>query len=1022
MLDSIRAISKEEILVDTMRNSCRKIEVQKEFDKILGEISVDYDDPEFIVESTCNILSWCLVRIFLFFNSDGCRDSKDVSMMIFCHIFLSESKLQARVMKEFSLMDTHRCRVIVELVIPAINEFCDDKNLQVFQLFLLPMIDPNCLTESELCMINLSRVIENFDNFILLLEQVLDCNNGKNDFYSVMMLVEILVRSLYHVKSISGCMNRDDSTSLNIYSDKVFCLMINHCRRFYDDAFISLKESHYTFTERDRHNNKILFSTYQHDYPIILRGAFIYLHELYIKEQFSSEVAQFSDFFRFYLLTSGSFNYESPDQQKENNKIVYTSLCQLIKLVEMCITDKVDISIEEREELLIELVNYAETLVFRNYNEVIQDIVTKLLNISDQFGCEKLKKYIHMLFVRIIPPNYEFPEGFEFCHMKSMIISARSGDYYSRSLYMLHLMGLKLDFIKGFKKYDQVLLPDIAMKVLTYNAGLEFRSYQKNLSNELISRLFGGYFKNESRGGKEFMYAISALLMEVVYNYDRVKPTVELDENIKDVVGRTKNNALYRSIVAVAVYISRGADEAFKVINSCQRYCNQLVWVKGWILQDQGMFSDAIDVFKEIPRSEKFHLVNMATCLWSKYEEYECPTDEKHQCFGEIIGYCNSALEYYKGFPEHTIDHIAEINQIIDQVEKASSNVKPYASSIVMNSLDNLFYDESDIDRDIVSSKKKKKKNKKKYHNTTSEGLHDVESKVCSGEDVLKLHEYDSVECLLPKQYQIANQDESNLWGYVKKNADRLINKYMIHMPDVRFWNKPSIVASGSLKTSKRVVISSGKNHYSYFSPLVQSTMRKIDQYEKDGDFEKIINIIFNILLSKNNGFLIGQNIIFDRLGWLLFNNSDMLLPYQSKKSRLILQRYSTCMFLISIANNLSMDISHSVSNRMIESYDVMAIVERVRECLSEIEGQDLDGHNLCHQFKVRICCRLTNIYHALRFSGEGRNIGKPLMELRGELLPEQKKYAKELRKQELMMSPFESKVRVVSTLINYPS
>ena len=109
-----------------------------------------------------------------------------------------------------------------------------------------------------------------------------------------------------------------------------------------------------------------------------------------------------------------------------------------------------------------------------------------------------------------------------------------------------------LNSYKGFKGCDDVLLPDIAMKLLTYNASLEIRNYQKYLSHELISSMVSEFFHKKGWARREYILVLSALLMEAVYNYDRMNPTAQMDNNIKDIVKRTRDNALYQSIVAAA--------------------------------------------------------------------------------------------------------------------------------------------------------------------------------------------------------------------------------------------------------------------------------------------------------------------------------------------------------------------------------------------------------------------------------------------------------------------------------------
>ncbi|WP_419534171.1 hypothetical protein [Endozoicomonas sp.] len=396
-------------------------------------------------------------------------------------------------------MDDDGYRAVAELAISAINELADHADFHIFQFFMLPMINPNRLSKSRLSSINLSKIVENFSGFIFLLEQVIAFKKNRDDFYSVMVMVELIARSLYHAKAIFRRMKPDQPIRVDDQADRVLCLMIRHCKLFYNDAFRSLRERHSTLTGRNLHPDRVMLVGGYYDYPLSLRGGFMYLHEVFIKKQFEGESVQFSDFFRFYLLTSGSFSYGSLDQQEVNNRIVHISLSQLIKLIEICVHDKTELSVLEREKLLIELINYTDTIAFRKHEDGIKEVASRLLSIANRPECEELKKYIHMLLIRIMPPDQQLLGGVDFSSANSMVISARSGDYYSRTFYMLHLMGFKLDFVKGFRGCDDVLLPDIAMKLLTYNASLEIRHYQKYLSHELISSMVSEFF--HKKGG-----------------------------------------------------------------------------------------------------------------------------------------------------------------------------------------------------------------------------------------------------------------------------------------------------------------------------------------------------------------------------------------------------------------------------------------------------------------------------------------------------------------------------------------
>ena len=215
---------------------------------------------------------------------------------------------------------------------------------------------------------------------------------------------------------------------------------------------------------------------------------------------------------------------------------------------------------------------------------------------------------------------------------------------------------------------------------------------------------------------------------------------------------------------------------------------------------------------------------------------------EKEKILCEIIKYGNAALEYYNGFPEHTGNYIADLEIIIQEANQGLSNIKTDKSLSAITPLTSLGDDVCEMDHEVVVSKTNW--HKKKHHHTVRKDLMHVESKECLGGTQQKGHKGGIVEEARSESHLIVSQDDVSLWSYVQKSMDKLLKKYMPHLPDQHFWMKSELSASGFLKTSKKKVLSSDRNHHDYFNPLVISTVRKLEQYEKSGDLEKSINII----------------------------------------------------------------------------------------------------------------------------------------------------------------------------------
>lgn len=724
------------------------------------------------------------------------------------------------------------------------------------------------------------------------------------------------------------------------------------------------------------------------------------------------------------------FYFRSPFKNNPNTS--YANICTNLVFELINQTSKfTERYIKHNTRIIFRLIDLSGMYSYYLEQKDTSPLFKKLQLLINDGNSLQIKNISEIAFTRILESDSiaKKPE-FSDCTRNSLIRSALAGDHYSRVHCFLGLINHK-SCLKFKLLPDKVSMLDMAMRLITYNASMEKPDYGYLLSIQNRSEISRSIAEDKLQHLKIQKKTADIILMNALWQYETSYQHQQLSSKKNKRERETKDNQFCN---AVAIYLTQGHENTLEYLDNIE-FSPKTSWLKGWIYQQLERYDEALKQFSFIDGNTAD--INKAECQLAilgindnNYPQVSL-SGENIQLFHQAIEQLNNTIALYKKHLPTFDKEVARLEKIfsvaISRLEDTRAFSTDDASSVASNFPSPIPDDKKTSEKHETNRKKPISRGRKKTspvykRNTKSKAKPDKHQfsqhpkynlpKQYEDKTRLTTTEISSITSTLNnetsrKTGDMVSSSTPNLWEQLEGKLKLIIRKYICADHESKATQQESDFNT-IIKKSGKTCPNTDKHLYQNFNTLIRSIIHILNRsngiQEDHESLETKVNIITNTLLARNNAFFVGQNLLFDHLGWLLINNIELFINSDqlNKSSQRIVYNYAFRLFLISTCNSIELDINIRDTANITPAY-ITSITTAVKEYLNDFPiqdaGEDTD-YNARYQFKSRIICRITNLYHALKILyPDDLGMRKPLMDLRNEIIPTEIKFDKEARK-----------------------